>query len=388
MAEGGNRAPLLEARNLRKEWAPAGLRGGLFGLGGTVALEDFSLVIHGSESSSDNEPTFLAIAGESGSGKTTLARLLLGLVEPTSGEVLYKGRSIRTLSSWSRARRLDFRRNVQAIFQDPISVYNPFYKVDHLLTTPVAKFGLAASRSPQEPDKQELIAGALQAVGLKPEEILCRYPHQLSAGQLQRLTIARVVLIMGCQRASFDAKPRPIHHRAPADNSRRARIEPRLIIADEPVSMVDASLRATILADLRKLHRDYKISFVYITHDLATAYQVSENIVVLFRGRAVEAGDIESVVREPKHPYTRELIGSIPSVDPTRRWARPASPGWGAAAPATGCGYLARCPDAVPRCAESAPPLFRIADGHAAACFLYDGRDSELTGGLAGVLGG
>jgi peptide/nickel transport system ATP-binding protein len=202
---------LLEARNVSR----------VFGSGrnANVALDQFSLTV------GDDVPSFTTIAGESGSGKTTLARLLLGFTQPTSGEIMYRGKNL-----WKMARGdwLEFRHEVQAIFQDPFEVFNPFYKVDHLLTVPVAKFRLAKSKA----QTRSTIEEALGAVGLRPEETLGRYPHQLSGGQRQRLTVARALLL-----------------------------QPRLIIADEPVSMVDASLRATILESLKKLHTDFGISF-------------------------------------------------------------------------------------------------------------------------------
>jgi peptide/nickel transport system ATP-binding protein len=232
--------PLLEARDLSKRFG-----GGLLDRTHTVALRDFSLAL------GEDCPSVTSVVGESGSGKTTLARLLLGLLAPSGGRVSYRGRD---LAAMSRRQRRTFRREVQAIFQDPYEVYNPFYRVDHVLTVPVARFGLAASRA----QARSLIEDALRAVGLRPEETLGRFPHQLSGGQRQRVMVARALLL-----------------------------RPRVILADEPVSMVDASLRATILGALRQMTLDLGIPVVYITHDLATAYQVSENIVVLFRGTVV-----------------------------------------------------------------------------------------------------
>ena len=257
--------PLLEAREVTKTFG-----GGLLDRRHTIALRDFSLAL------AEGRPSVTAVVGESGSGKTTLARLLLGLLTPTEGEVAYRGRDLAAMSrpSWRT-----FRREVQAIFQDPYEVYNPFYRVDHVLTVPVAKFRLATSRA----GARALIEDALRAVGLRPDETLGRFPHQLSGGQRQRVMVARALLL-----------------------------RPRVILADEPVSMVDASLRATILGALRQMTLDLQIPVIYITHDLATAYQIAENIVVLYRGAVVEAGDVELVVKDPRHPYTRLLVGSIP----------------------------------------------------------------------------
>ena len=311
-----------------------------------MALDHFSLTIDA------DVPSFTAIAGESGSGKTTLARLLLGFTEPTSGEVRVSRQE--PLENGPTATGWTFRHEVQAIFQDPFEVFNPFYKVDHLLTVPVAKFRLANRR----PRRASKIEAALVAVGLRPEETLGRYPHQLSGGQRQRLTVARALLL-----------------------------RPRLIIADEPVSMVDASLRATILESLKKLHTDFGISFLYITHDLTTAYQICDNIIVLYRGSVAEVGDVNLVIKQPQHPYTRILISSIPEPDVETRWDDdeddPAAPARVEVGPRLvhGCKFADRCPAAMPMCRETTPPLYRIDEHRAAACFLY--RDLPTVSGAA-----
>ena len=212
------------------------------------------------------------------------------------------------------------------IFQDPFEAYNPFYRVDHVLETPVAEFracGLHGAR------RGALIEETLRAVGLRPEETLGRYPHQLSGGQRQRIMVARALLI-----------------------------RPRVIIADEPVSMVDASLRATILASLRELHDEFGISLIYITHDLTTAYQISQNVIVLYRGLVAEAGDVEKVVGDPKHPYTRLLIGSIPYPDPDRAWKGEEAP---SAEGAGGLGAWLPFRAALPLC-DGGVPRKRAAD--------------------------
>jgi peptide/nickel transport system ATP-binding protein len=318
---------LLECRRVTKVFG-----GGLLDATRTVALEDFSLAL------ASEPPSITAVVGESGSGKTTLARLLLGLIQPTSGEVLYRGRDLRALG---RAERRQFLRDVQVIFQDPYEVYNPFYRVDHVLETPIQKFSLAASRE----ESRALIVETLRAVGLRPEETLGRYPHQLSGGQRQRVMVARALLL-----------------------------RPRLIVADEPVSMVDASLRATILGSLLQLNQEFGISLIYITHDLATAFQISQNIVVLYHGSVAEAGDVELVVRQPKHPYTQLLVGSIPQPDPDHPWLGerpPAELARTLAEAHPGCKFANRCPEAMPICLEAVPPLFQTDRHRAAACYLY-----------------
>ena len=240
---------LLEAQNVTRIFG-----GGLLSKGHTVAVDGVSVTIN------EDKPTITAIAGESGSGKTTLARLLLGMIQPTSGSILFRGRPLTGMDG--RARQ-DFRRQVQAIFQDPYEAYNPVYKVDQVLTTPMRKFGLAHSRE----EARQRIEDSLRMAGLRSEETLGRYPHQLSGGQRQRIMVARALLL-----------------------------NPRIILADEPVSMVDASLRATILESLVKLKRELGISLIYITHDLTTAYQVSQNIYVLYRGSVAEMGSVNKVI--------------------------------------------------------------------------------------------
>jgi oligopeptide/dipeptide ABC transporter ATP-binding protein len=331
--------PLLQADRVSKTFG-----GGLLGSGHTLALDDFSLSI------SIETPSITAVVGESGSGKTTLARLLLGLTTPSSGTVRYRGEDISRLSG--NARR-SWRTDVQAIFQDPYGVFNPFYRVDHVLTTPVRKFRLAASRG----EARTLIEQALRTVGLRPEEILGRYPHQLSGGQRQRTMVARALLL-----------------------------KPKIIIADEPVSMVDASLRATILGSLRRLTDELGISILYITHDLATAWQVSDNVIVMYRAAAMEAGQAESVVKTPAHPYTRLLVGSIPQVSVTRDWL--------SAEPDTqrpedrdaACRFADRCGQVMAVCRTERPPLSRIGARHAAACHLYAGHAPLASEDLNDVL--
>jgi oligopeptide/dipeptide ABC transporter ATP-binding protein len=319
---------LLEARQVSKVFAA-----GLVSKTQTVALEDFSFAISG------EKPSITAIVGESGSGKTTLVRLLLGLITPTTGEVLYRGKDLRQLS---RQEHRAYLRDVQAVFQDPFEVFNPFYKVDHVLDLPITNFGLASSRQ----ERRALMAEALEGVGLQASETLGRYPHQLSGGQRQRIMVARALLL-----------------------------RPRLIIADEPVSMVDASLRATILNSLLTLNQEFGISVIYITHDLTTAYQISQDIIVLYRGAVAEAGDIQLVVGQPEHPYTRLLVGSIPLPDPDALWqgerALERSRNDLAPAGTSFCAFHERCPYVMPICVEQSPPLFRTAPQRVSACYLY-----------------
>jgi oligopeptide/dipeptide ABC transporter ATP-binding protein len=322
---------LLEMRGVTKVYGGGGL---LKKRERVVALDDVSFTIE------DDNPTITAIAGESGSGKTTLAHLLLGHTEQTGGSVRYRGHELRTMRG---AERLRFRREVQPIFQDPFAAFNPFYRVDHVMEMPIKRFGLASSAS----EGRRLIVEALEMVGLRPRETLGRFPHQLSGGQRQRIMVARALL---CR--------------------------PRVILADEPVSMVDASLRATILASLQRLNRELGISVIYITHDLTTAYQISDNIIVLYRGTVAEAGSAERVIQDPKHPYTRLLVSSIPVPDRKRRWTGENLPDMEAPAAraSVGCKFAPRCPAVMDVCWAEPPPLYRPDEHRVATCFLYRDR--------------
>ena len=271
-------ATLLKATKISKEYVS-----GTFIKRRNLALRNVTFSIE------ENPPTITGIAGESGSGKTTMARLLAGILEKSSGELSYKGKPINEMDS---KEKMTFRKEVQTIFQDPFEVYNPFYRVDHVLTTPLKKYGITSNKS----DTDKMISSALQEVGLRPDETLGRFPHQLSGGQRQRIMVARAFLL-----------------------------RPKIIIADEPVSMVDASLRATILEELKSLRENHGISIIYITHDLTTAYQVADNILILYKGQVVEAGDVEYVINDPKHPYTKLLIDCIPHPDPDIRWGSDSS---------------------------------------------------------------
>ena len=304
---------------------------------GIVALEALNLAIRA------DKPSIIAIAGESGSGKTTLARLGLGMIKPTGGRVVYKGRDLWFMSNQERR---DYRREVQAIFQDPFAVYNPFYTIDRLLQTPIRTFKLAKNRA----QAQDMIEDALTKVGLRAAEVLGRYPHQLSGGQRQRIVVARSLLL-----------------------------QPKIIVADEPVSMIDASLRANILTKLKELRDEFGISLLYITHDLATAHQISDKIFVLYRGRAVEVGDASTVIQHPQHPYTQLLVSSIPRPDPDKPWQgkveiplEELSPG----EDRRGCLFRHRCPHAMVEC-ETTPGYYKSEHGQSVACYLYS--DSPLS---------
>ncbi|MEM9792273.1 MAG: ABC transporter ATP-binding protein [Pseudomonadota bacterium] len=246
--------------------------------GAVTALHPMSFTLKG------DTPQIISIVGQSGSGKSTMGSIMLGFNPPTTGQVQFEGQDLQRMSA---SRSLDFRKNVQAVFQDPYACFNPFYRVNHALKFPFRRFGLSQG----EAHTQKAMERACVTVGLDPDLVLSRYPHQLSGGQRQRLIVARALML-----------------------------SPKLLIADEPVSMVDASLRATILLNIYDLKDKHGISILYITHDLATAYHVSDYVMVLFKGHVVEAGPPKAVIGDPQHPYTRLLIDSIPWPDMNRPW--------------------------------------------------------------------
>jgi len=328
---------LLDLKNVTKQFK-----------GGTVALDNISFSID-----ADN-PSIIAVAGESGSGKTTLGMMVLGFLSATTGSVLYRGKDLTKMSGQENT---DFRKEVQAVFQDPFAVYNPFYKVDHIMEVPIAKFKMASNKK----DARAMMEQALISVGLRPEETLGRFPHQMSGGQRQRMALARALLL-----------------------------RPKLLIADEPVSMVDASLRATILEALDKLNKEFGITVLYITHDLTTAYHVSDYILVLYRGSIMEAGDVESIIRTPQHPYTQLLIGSIPWPDLDRVWGEDIAiidiEEDTSLESKVGCKFAGRCPQVMDKCKVSPPPLYWPDDNNrVASCYLFEDKEI-LPGNDVGTL--
>ena len=225
-------------------------------------------------------PEIFTIIGESGSGKTTLARMILGMVSPSGGMIRFRGTDVRALRS--RAEKLGFMREVQPIFQNPFETFNPLKRVDRYLFMTARRFVTV----PGEGSEQASAEAALRKVGLSLAEVRGRYPHELSGGQLQRVAIARA-LIPG----------------------------PALLVADEPVSMVDASLRMSIVNLFRTLRDELGVAIIYITHDLATAYTISDRIIIMRHGEVVEAGPARAVLDAPQHPYAQLLKASVLSPD-------------------------------------------------------------------------
>jgi peptide/nickel transport system ATP-binding protein len=261
-----------------------------------------------------------ALAGESGCGKTTTARIILGFEEPTSGYVIHKEKHKEKTSN----KKVWFSEGIQAIFQDPFGTFNPLRVVDRYFFETVQNYKLANTKE----EAIELIDRKLHAVGLSYEEFAGKYPSEFSGGQLQRISVARALVT-----------------------------DPTLLIADEPVSMVDASLRMSIVNLFKKLKEESGLSVLYITHDLATAYYVSDRIGIMFRGNIVEMGPVEDVLMNPKHSYTKLLRESIPKADPTQRWSEPInlSELEHEEYLRQGCRFAGRCPNAMDVCKSEEP---------------------------------
>ncbi|MDH7485118.1 MAG: ABC transporter ATP-binding protein [Anaerolineae bacterium] len=275
------------------------------------------------------------LAGESGCGKTTIARMILGFEEPTSGQIIYRkkdGTPVTGKEVWRTA-------GVQAVFQNPFETFNPLRQVERYFFEAVHNFRLASSHS----EAVARINKALEAVGLSYKEIAGRYPAEFSGGQLQRVSIARSLLT-----------------------------EPSLLIADEPVSMVDASIRMSIMNLFRELVEKFGVSVLYITHDLATAYYVCDRIAIMLRGNIVAMGDVEKVLVKPRHPYVELLRECIPETDPRKRWAAKVQLAESEQEEylRAGCKFAGRCPHVMERCQRESPKDILV-DGVLVKCFLY-----------------
>ncbi len=294
------------------------------------AVDGISLSLHQGE--------ILALVGESGSGKTTTGLCTLGLVEPTEGRILLQGEDVVEMAGSSRRKGL--RRKAQLIFQDPYESLNPRQTVLRAVGEPLDVHDLAADRA----DKVSKVIEALDDAGLKPaKSFLNRYPQELSGGQRQRVVIASALVL-----------------------------NPTYLVADEPVSMLDVSIRAEILNLLLSLRDQHGISMLYITHDLASAAYVADRVAVMYLGVIAEIGPAEVVLSDPRHPYTRSLMSVIPVPNPRRRKKRLVLQG---ETPdpidlPSGCRFHPRCPEAIALCAKVEPRLEDLGDGHQVACLL------------------
>jgi peptide/nickel transport system ATP-binding protein len=302
-----------------------------------LATTHFTAVDHVTLALKKERPEILAIAGESGSGKSTLAYMILGLVEPTSGQLFFKGREVTRITPAER--RKWFMKEVQPVFQDPFAAFSPLKKVESYLYETAYNYGIASNKEEADLHVDE----ALVAVGLSLREVKNRYPNELSGGQMQRVAIARALIT-----------------------------NPSLLITDEPVSMLDASLRMSIVNGLRELKEKQGVSIIYITHDLATAYYAADRIAIMLRGWVVELGTVQQVLGNPMHPYTQILKSSIPEPDPSKKWtervvlARAETEEFTRA----GCKFASRCPRVMDICTNTVP-LDVLLDGQMVKCHLY-----------------
>ncbi|MEP6895331.1 MAG: ABC transporter ATP-binding protein [Chloroflexota bacterium] len=279
----------------------------------------------------------IALVGESGCGKSTLSLTLMGLEEATEGQIFFEGIDITHATNEERKK---IRQKIQMIFQDPYESLNPTQTIEEIVTEPLLVHGLA--RDPHE--RKERVRRALEDSGLKPaESYMKRFPHQLSGGQRQRVVIAGALVL-----------------------------EPILLLADEPVSMLDVSIRAEIINLLADLRKSRGISVIFITHDLGTVGYFADRVAVMYMGRIVEIGSMREVLKDPKHPYSHALLSVIPVPNPRLRKKRIILQG---ETPSpihipSGCRFHPRCPVALDKCKQSDPQLIKINDQHEAACLL------------------
>ncbi|HEX4791748.1 MAG TPA: ABC transporter ATP-binding protein [Actinospica sp.] len=317
---------LLETSALSRHFK---IGGSLFSHQLLHAVDDVNLTI--------NEREIVALVGESGSGKSTMARLLAQVYKPTTGEISFQGKRLSELRG--RREQLKYRSDVPMVFQDPFASLNPVYKVSH---------GILRGMKLHRPDlatrqaRHEELLRVVAAVGLNPpEEIVERYPYELSGGQRQRIGFAQALAY-----------------------------RPKLILADEPVSMLDVSIRIGLLNVMAKLRDEEGVSFLYITHDIASARYVSDRIMVMYGGHVVEEGPTEGILADPKHPYTQLLLSAVPDprapLEVTTEAAKAEPPA--VIDPQPGCRFRARCPLALDVCATITPTLQPIDPAHRAAC--------------------
>ena len=328
--------PILEAVHVRKYFPIRSIK--LFGSKSFVhAVEDISLALYPGRA--------LALVGESGSGKTTVARLLARLYEPTSGNILFRGKPVQSSLALK-----EYRHHVQLVFQDPFSSLNSIHNVRYHLSRPLRIHGQVHN----EEQEREQVLLLLKRVSLSPaEQFMTKYPHQLSGGQRQRVAIARSLA------------PRP-----------------EVLLADEPVSMLDVSIRLDVLNLLLRLKDEEHLAFLFITHDIASARYFAEDTLVMYAGQMVEGGPTDEVIQRPRHPYTQLLISAAPDPDRLGTYGQkaPPLPAKGEIPslinPPSGCRFHPRCPHAMEVCRQRFPGRIDFGGGHWTHCFLYGEGDT------------
>ncbi len=319
--------PLLEVKHLKKYFP---IKGGIFGrpVGEVKAVNDVSFEVY--------EGEVLGIVGESGCGKSTTGKALLRLTEPSDGEVIFEGRDVTKMSS-EEMRKM--RRDMQMIFQDPYASLNPRHNVGKILGEPLLVHGIGDKK-----DRAEKVKEILEIVGLSGDHA-SRYPHQFSGGQRQRIGIARALIV-----------------------------RPKLIVCDEPVSALDVSVQSQILNLMEDLQEEFKLTYIFIAHDLSVVKHISHRIGVMYLGKMVELSSKDNLYREPLHPYTQSLMSAVPEPDPDLKKERIILEGDvpSPSNPPSGCPFHTRCPKVMDMCKTEVPEFREIRDSHFAACHLYN----------------
>ncbi len=319
--------PLVATRDLKKHFP---VRGAWFGPRQFVrAVDGVNLAVRSGET--------LGVVGESGCGKSTLGRLLLRLVEPTAGEVWFGGENLQQLGAPALRQK---RREMQIIFQDPYGSLNPRMRVGKIVGE-----GLAIHKLASGTERKQRVLALLERVGLRPDAY-DRYPHEFSGGQRQRIGIARALAV-----------------------------QPRLIVADEPVSALDVSIQAQIVNLLQDLQEEMGLTYVFIAHDLRVVEHISHRVAIMYLGKIVELADSAEIYRNPRHPYTRALLSAVPVPAPAARRTRVLLPGDVPSPihPPPGCAFHPRCPYVEERCRREEPQLTTGQNGHAVACHVFPG---------------
>ena len=318
---------LLEVKNLKKYYP---VTAGFFKrkVGDVKAVDDISITLKRGE-------TF-GLVGESGCGKSTTGRTILRLTDATDGQILFEGKDITKLKGSSLRK---FRRNIQMVFQDPYASLNSKMMVGRIVDEPIRNFTRQTSKE-LEPEVKAL----LSKVGLREEDYY-KYPHEFSGGQRQRIGIARALAL-----------------------------QPKLVIADEPVSALDVSIQSQVLNLLKEMQTEFELTYLFIAHDLSVVKHMSDRIGVMYLGNMVEVGDNNAIYKEPLHPYTKALTSAIPEPDPLKKKERIILEGDVPSPqnPPSGCVFHTRCPAAMPECKKIIPQLKEVRSKHKVACLLYD----------------